>query len=300
MASVARSARRRRQLEDWKTIPWKRIQRDAFRLQQRNLRERCAFLSRTTRRIQASPQPTTTAASQPVSPLPGGKTGNAGKSRQAYSRDGWYSVIETQTTAKAGQETEEPIGLEGSTDSEETHPQARIERMAQARDSCYGGPSDASPGQASARTGMGSQVRTQLVWVPTRTLGPRCDRSDLQRYLPQAQVCLGCRHREMLRQNIARSFAAQAERNPTDNAVSQSVAQSWHCRRRRDDLPRRRRTARGCDLTVVVQCGAARPGRSNQPGCATEAQSNRDPLCRRSGAPRGAICAWCKSTHHRS
>jgi RNA-directed DNA polymerase len=35
MASVARSLRRRRQLEDWKAIPWKRIQRDVFRLQQR-------------------------------------------------------------------------------------------------------------------------------------------------------------------------------------------------------------------------------------------------------------------------
>jgi RNA-directed DNA polymerase len=35
MASVARSVRRRRQLEDWKALPWKRIQRDVFRLQQR-------------------------------------------------------------------------------------------------------------------------------------------------------------------------------------------------------------------------------------------------------------------------
>jgi RNA-directed DNA polymerase len=35
MASVARSIRRRRQLEDWKALPWKRIQRSVFRLQQR-------------------------------------------------------------------------------------------------------------------------------------------------------------------------------------------------------------------------------------------------------------------------
>ena len=34
MASVARSVRRRRQLEDWKALPWKNIQRDVFRLQQ--------------------------------------------------------------------------------------------------------------------------------------------------------------------------------------------------------------------------------------------------------------------------
>jgi RNA-directed DNA polymerase len=35
MASVARSIRRRRQLEDWKAVPWRHIQRDVFRLQQR-------------------------------------------------------------------------------------------------------------------------------------------------------------------------------------------------------------------------------------------------------------------------
>jgi hypothetical protein len=35
MASVARSVRRRRQLEDWKALPWKNIQRGVFRLQQR-------------------------------------------------------------------------------------------------------------------------------------------------------------------------------------------------------------------------------------------------------------------------
>jgi RNA-directed DNA polymerase len=35
MASVARSIRRRRQPEDWKALPWKQIQRDVFRLQQR-------------------------------------------------------------------------------------------------------------------------------------------------------------------------------------------------------------------------------------------------------------------------
>ena len=35
MASVARSVGRRRQLEDWKALPWKNIQRDVFRLQQR-------------------------------------------------------------------------------------------------------------------------------------------------------------------------------------------------------------------------------------------------------------------------
>ena len=35
MASVARKARRRRQLEDWKSLPWKKIQRNVFRLQKR-------------------------------------------------------------------------------------------------------------------------------------------------------------------------------------------------------------------------------------------------------------------------
>jgi RNA-directed DNA polymerase len=35
MASVARSVGRRRQLEDWKALPWKNIQRGVFRLQQR-------------------------------------------------------------------------------------------------------------------------------------------------------------------------------------------------------------------------------------------------------------------------
>jgi hypothetical protein len=35
MASVARSVRRRRQLEDWKAIPWRCVQRSVFRLQQR-------------------------------------------------------------------------------------------------------------------------------------------------------------------------------------------------------------------------------------------------------------------------
>jgi RNA-directed DNA polymerase len=35
MASVARSVCRRRQLEDWKALPWKNIQRSVFRLQQR-------------------------------------------------------------------------------------------------------------------------------------------------------------------------------------------------------------------------------------------------------------------------
>jgi RNA-directed DNA polymerase len=35
MASVARSVRRRRQLEDWKALPWRCIQRGVFRLQQR-------------------------------------------------------------------------------------------------------------------------------------------------------------------------------------------------------------------------------------------------------------------------
>jgi hypothetical protein len=35
MASVARSVGRRRQLEDWKALPWKKIQRGVFRLQQR-------------------------------------------------------------------------------------------------------------------------------------------------------------------------------------------------------------------------------------------------------------------------
>ena len=35
MASVARKARRRRQLEDWKSLPWKDVQRNVFRLQKR-------------------------------------------------------------------------------------------------------------------------------------------------------------------------------------------------------------------------------------------------------------------------
>ena len=35
MASVARRVRRRRQLEDWKALPWKDIQRNVFRLQKR-------------------------------------------------------------------------------------------------------------------------------------------------------------------------------------------------------------------------------------------------------------------------
>jgi RNA-directed DNA polymerase len=35
MASVARSTRRRRHIEDWKALPWKKIQRNVFRLQQR-------------------------------------------------------------------------------------------------------------------------------------------------------------------------------------------------------------------------------------------------------------------------
>ena len=61
--------------------------------------------------------------------------------------------------------------------------------------------------------------------------------------------------------------------------VGQSVAKGRHRRRGRDNFPRRRRTARGCDLTIVVQRGAARPGKSNQPGCATETQGDRDPLC---------------------
>ena len=35
MASVARSVRRRRHIEDWKTLPWKDIERNVFRLQKR-------------------------------------------------------------------------------------------------------------------------------------------------------------------------------------------------------------------------------------------------------------------------
>jgi len=35
MASVARSVRRRRHIEDWKSLPWKDIERNVFRLQQR-------------------------------------------------------------------------------------------------------------------------------------------------------------------------------------------------------------------------------------------------------------------------
>jgi hypothetical protein len=33
--------------EDWNTLPWKDIQRNVFRLQKRNLRERYAFLGHT-------------------------------------------------------------------------------------------------------------------------------------------------------------------------------------------------------------------------------------------------------------
>jgi hypothetical protein len=36
MASVARSVRRRRHIEDWKSLPWRDIERDVFRLQQRS------------------------------------------------------------------------------------------------------------------------------------------------------------------------------------------------------------------------------------------------------------------------
>ena len=35
MASVARSVRRRRHIEDWKALPWKEIERNVYRLQQR-------------------------------------------------------------------------------------------------------------------------------------------------------------------------------------------------------------------------------------------------------------------------
>jgi hypothetical protein len=35
MASVARRVRRRRQLEDWKSLPWKNIQKSVYRLQKR-------------------------------------------------------------------------------------------------------------------------------------------------------------------------------------------------------------------------------------------------------------------------
>ena len=39
MVSVARSVRRRRHIEDWKALPWKDIERNVFRLQQRILRQ---------------------------------------------------------------------------------------------------------------------------------------------------------------------------------------------------------------------------------------------------------------------
>ena len=73
--------------------------------------------------------------------------------------------------------------------------------------------------QHLVRTGMGSQVRAELVWVSAWTLGPRRDRSDPQRDMSQAEICLGHGHREMLRPNIARSLAEEAELDPADNAV---------------------------------------------------------------------------------
>ena len=112
--------------EDWKTLPWKHIQRNVFRLQQRIYQAvYCSILQcRTPRGLEACSQLTAAAAPLLVRPLPGGATGDAGESRQAHSRGGWYSIAETQTTAEVGQETEEPIELEGSPDSEEIHPQA--------------------------------------------------------------------------------------------------------------------------------------------------------------------------------
>ena len=64
--------------EDWNMLPWKDIQKNVFRLQRRNLRERYAFLGREPERYQARPRPTTVTATLLVSTLSSSPSGDAG------------------------------------------------------------------------------------------------------------------------------------------------------------------------------------------------------------------------------
>ncbi len=73
--------------EDWRRLPWKIIQRNVFRLQRRNLRERIAFLSRTPERREAHPQLTTTVVALLVGALFSGTASNPRQSREKHPRD---------------------------------------------------------------------------------------------------------------------------------------------------------------------------------------------------------------------
>ena len=138
--------------EDWKTLPWKHIQRNVFRLQQRIYQAvYCSTLQcRTSWRLKASPQLTTTAALQLVGSMSGGTTSHTGQPRQAYTRCGRCSKSDTQTTDGAGRRTEGCVALAGRLDTENLYRKTREHRATWSRNSHYARKGNASIGAGGA------------------------------------------------------------------------------------------------------------------------------------------------------
>ena len=54
-------------------------------------------------------------------------------------------------------------------------------------------------GETRPGTGMGGQIRAELLWLPARTLHPGCDRRGFSEYQTHPEVCVRYRHRKMFR-----------------------------------------------------------------------------------------------------
>ncbi len=105
--------------------------------------------------------------------------------------------------------------------------------------------------------------------------------SSLQLHPPETQIRPRRRHHHMLRQNLARRHPGQAPRHPPDRASGSRLAQGRSARPRPDYLPRSQNSPRRPALTPPRQRCPPRTRNRHTPGCARQVTARRRPLCGR-------------------
>src|SRR4029453_17835572 len=81
----------------------------------------------------------------------------------------------------------------------DVHPETGHNRAPTAWHSHHGQPSTTRAGETRPGTGMGGQIRTELLWIPAWTLHPGGSRRDFSEYQTHSEVCVRYQHRKMFR-----------------------------------------------------------------------------------------------------
>src|SRR5262249_14194279 len=131
-----------------------------------------------------------------VGEVAGGAPGHPGQPRQENSWGRWHCCAGTRGTTGRG--SEPGPGANPAPGAKDLDSEARHGGKTAPRNSHHTGPMRPSPSERNLGTAMGSTLRAELLRFPTWTILSRCHRKHLPKHLPQEQICIGCRHPEML------------------------------------------------------------------------------------------------------